>query len=87
MWMVLLDRTEARTGCWRRDVVGKGNAALDAPFAPGFLLATEIALDPGDGDAGPDGGPCEREGPAQLAIVNREAEERGGGGDRWESLQ
>lgn len=69
MWMVFLDRTEARTGCRRSDIVGKGNATLDATFAPGFLLTTEIALDPGDGDAGPDGGPCEWKGPAQLILL------------------
>ena len=71
MRMVLLDRTEPRASSRGRDVVGEGDSTLDTTFTPGFFFTTEVALHPGDGDAGPYGGPNEGEGPAQLVLLAR----------------
>lgn len=69
MRMVFLDRTETRASRRSRDVVGEGDSTLDATFTPGFLFATQVALHPRDGDAGPYPGPDEGEGPAQLVSL------------------
>lgn len=66
---VLLDGLE--TGAWRGRgyVIRPGDAAVFARTAvldPGLFLAAKIGFDPGEGDEGPDAGPAEGEGPAEL---------------------
>lgn len=63
---VILDgfKPGARARC--SDVVGEGRFVLQAMLMPELLLSTQIALYPGDGDQGPDGGPDEWKGPSQL---------------------
>lgn len=43
----------------RANIIRIGNTSLAAVFSPCFLLATEITLDPRDGDERPDAGPNE----------------------------
>lgn len=59
------------------DVVGEWLAAAKVLYAvPCLLFAAQFGLHPGEGDEGPDCGPCEGEGPAQLRFVSYFPEER-----------
>lgn len=43
-------------------------SCLEVSGGPLFVLAIELALDPGNGDGGPDASPQEGEDPAELRI-------------------
>jgi hypothetical protein len=67
---VVLDGFQTGRGRRGTDYIGVcWHVSLPAILSPGFLLAAEVALHPGDGDEGPDAGPGEGEGPAQLLML------------------
>lgn len=61
-----------KTGARSRgvDVIGIGDASVKAALLPGSLFASQITLDPWDGDQGPHAGPTERKGPTQLQRIS-----------------
>lgn len=67
---MFLNGLETGSGGWRVDVVRIGNAPVKAAFLPGFPLATQVTLDPWDGDHSPHSRPRERESPAQLPKIS-----------------
>jgi hypothetical protein len=64
---VVLDRFQTGPGRRGADYIGVcWHVSLPAILPPGFLFAAKVALHPRDGDEGPEAGPSEGEGPAQL---------------------
>ena len=51
-----------------RNVVHKDGLGLPLGLGPVVVLLLQVALDPGDGDGGPDAGPEEGEDPADLSV-------------------
>lgn len=61
-----LDGFESSTRGRGVDIISVRDTSTKATSLPSFPFTTEIALDPWDGNEGPDRSPCEREAPAQL---------------------
>ena len=54
------------SGC--ADIVNPRDAALSTVFCPCLLFTTQVTLNPGDCDQGPNNSPGKRKGPAQLYV-------------------
>lgn len=62
----LLERVES-CPCIRGNIICIWHTAMSLDFAPGCLLPAQVSLDPWERNEGPQSGPAEWEGPAELS--------------------